>query len=198
MFLFYSRSFSIPLSLPPSLSLSLSPSLYLSLLPSPSTSPSTSPSPSISLFLSLSLSHSQLLLFALSEPLSGSAVNTNFPPLPSSLPPSPHLNTTVRADLACQVDARRVGLHGRYVAMLSAHRRTLYNVVPSHYTSLPVVNTKVLTNLMGTWLPVYRYTVDPMIRKSDKQDTFSCLPTLNSTRPHCFGVHIRAMFEVLQ
>ncbi|CAI8052404.1 Collagen alpha-1(XVIII) chain [Geodia barretti] len=83
-----------------------------------------------------------LLMFALSEPLSGSAVSAQYPTLPSSLPPSPHLNTTLRADLACQLDARRLGLHGTYIAMLSASQRSLVNIIPSHYTSLPVVNTK--------------------------------------------------------
>ena len=89
---------------------------------------------------------SQLLVFALSMPLSGSAINTHFPVLPSPPPPSPHLNTTLQADLACQVDARRLGLHGTYVAMLSAHRRSLYNIIPGHHRNLPVINIKVLKN----------------------------------------------------
>ena len=75
--------------------------------------------------------------------MSGNATNTNFPNLPSSLPPSPYLNTTLQTDLACQIDARRIGLHGTYIAMLSAHRRSLYNIIPGHYTNLPVVNIKV-------------------------------------------------------
>ena len=95
----------------------------------------------------LSLLPLQLLLFALNEPLSGSAMNANYPTLPSSLPPAPHLNTTLRADLACQLDARRLGLHGTYIAVLSAPQRSLYNIIPAHYTSLPVVNIKVKMNI---------------------------------------------------
>lgn len=47
------------------------------------------------------------------------------------------------ADVACQLEAREVGLHGSYVALLSTKQRTLKDIVSQQQQHLPVVNTKV-------------------------------------------------------
>lgn len=85
----------------------------------------------------------QLLVFALSHPLSGNAISSHFPHLTTNHQGPSYINTTLRADHACQIDARRMGYHSSYVAMLSAKMRSLRNLVPQHYHHLPVVNVKV-------------------------------------------------------
>ena len=86
----------------------------------------------------------QILVFALNKPLDGAVRDTRLHALsPSYRPPLYPLNDTLLADVACQLEARRVGLHGSYVALLSTRQRALRDVVSQHQHHLPVVNMRV-------------------------------------------------------
>ena len=86
----------------------------------------------------------QILVFALSEPLTGAVRGTALHGYSLSYRPPQHpLNDTLQADIACQLEARRAGLYGSYVALLSTKQRTLKDVVSQHQHHLPVVNIKV-------------------------------------------------------
>lgn len=94
----------------------------------------------------------QILVFALNKPLDGAVRDTRLHGLsPSYRPPLYPLNDTLLADVACQLEARRVGLHGNYVALLSTRQRALRDVVSQHQHHLPVVNMKVSAEWVHGW-----------------------------------------------
>ena len=85
----------------------------------------------------------QTMVFVLSKPVNGAIGRISGTDPLLNHPARRLLNGTLKADAACQLEARKMGLHGTYVAVLSSYQRSVNNLLYDYQRQMPVINAQV-------------------------------------------------------